>query len=505
MKCILCVYTCDREPYISYRERLVRSAWMQDALRDPQISVFFVRADPTLTEPQLRGQDLTLPCDERYDALAQKTLAMFRYFCAHCEFDYLLKIDDSIVADPEYRRFDRRSVSAYCRGTYGGYLPVILMPGGVRRWYAKKGLDLDEEAYPFWSALYGGKLYVLNRPAAIAVSAHGAAYIDRVARSCANVEDVMVSAIVRTYVLSFREKSVLYLRGACGSLGVNWRAAKRKIYDRLKQALTLRKLAAFPLVCITNVIGSLHRVTFPPRQRQHCDSLAIIFIGSGKYVNFFPRYYESSMKLFLPDTPKHYYVFTDHTDAASFSGKENVTVIAIPHLPWPQITLRRYAYIASIADRLQRHSHVIFLDADTFVARRVVEAEFFVSERPLFAVRHPAFLHSEGTFERNPASLACVGEADDLSVYVMGGMWGGTTPGILKMSRELDRRIEADRSRGVTAIWHDESHLNKYFIEHRQAFFVHTPSYMYPEGWYLPCERKIVHIEKDHAAIRATE
>ena len=38
------------------------------------------------------------------------------------------------------------------------------------------------------------------------------------------------------------------------------------------------------------------------RQLQKCGSLAIIFIGSGDFVKFFPRFYTSFKKYFLPET-----------------------------------------------------------------------------------------------------------------------------------------------------------------------------------------------------------
>ena len=39
--------------------------------------------------------------------------------------------------------------------------------------------------------------------------------------------------------------------------------------------------------------------------------VAICFIGTGKYLNFLPKYYENIQEHFLPNTEKTFLVFTD--------------------------------------------------------------------------------------------------------------------------------------------------------------------------------------------------
>ena len=39
--------------------------------------------------------------------------------------------------------------------------------------------------------------------------------------------------------------------------------------------------------------------------------IAINFIGTGNYLKFFPKYYETLMKYFVPECQKDFFVFTD--------------------------------------------------------------------------------------------------------------------------------------------------------------------------------------------------
>ncbi|MCP4400818.1 MAG: methyltransferase domain-containing protein [bacterium] len=168
---------------------------------------------------------------------------------------------------------------------------------------------------------------------------------------------------------------------------------------------------------------------------------------------------------------------------------------------WPFSILFRFRYIHRIHKQLAEYSHIIFIDADMYVSACVSEEEFFSHEKPLFGVQHPGnYMRGHSPYELNPGSSAGVTEADDTSMYWQGCFWGGRTKDVLLLSRILAERIDDDLSRDIIARWHDESHLNKYFIEHRASVHTYHPGYAYPEmlAGKLPGEKKIVHVMKDH-------
>lgn len=240
--------------------------------------------------------------------------------------------------------------------------------------------------------------------------------------------------------------------------------------------------------------------------------VGVIFIGTGKYIEFFPQYHETCRRLFLPDSDKTFFVFTDRLDHPALRGPD-IRAYATAHQPWPYVTLLRFKLIARAAGELQTMDLIAFIDGDMFVNDRISESEFLSHGKPLYGVAHPGFARPsllkrllrrhKGTFETNPASLAAVKRGDDLSTYWQGCFWGGRAARTLEMVLELERRVDEDLYRGVIALWHDESHLNKYFIEHRMEVHTFDPGFAYPELWNIPFQKRLVHIAKDNKALHA--
>ncbi|MFA5085966.1 MAG: hypothetical protein WC482_06340 [Candidatus Omnitrophota bacterium] len=239
-------------------------------------------------------------------------------------------------------------------------------------------------------------------------------------------------------------------------------------------------------------------------QKQRPDSIAVIFIGTGRYIEYFPSFYKTNIKFFLPHTKKTFFVLTDRVDYSYPGKKEDIVPVLIESSRWPLPTLFRFKYINRISGQLKGFSHIIFVDADMEAASSITEEEFFCHNRPLFGVQHPCHINRIGTFESNSGSLACVSAGSDLSTYWQGCFWGGQTEEVLKMSKELERRIDDDLSRGIIAVWHDESHLNKYFIENKNKVYTYHAGYAYPVvlSGKLSCRKKFIHLLKDHDKMR---
>ena len=234
--------------------------------------------------------------------------------------------------------------------------------------------------------------------------------------------------------------------------------------------------------------------------------VAIIFIGTSKYLDFLPSYYEAAEEKLFPNVEKQFYVFTD---GELNDIPDNMTVIEQEHLPFPDITLYRFDIINRAMEQLEEYDYLLFMDADTQVVDTIEFDEIFPKDKPLTGVHHPC--HSldmsphntfPGAFETNPASLCHIKPGEDTSVYWQGCVWGGRMDYVKKLVKELDYRVKADESNGIIAVWHDESHINRYFMDNRELIHTLPPNYAYPEiftSFMDEYEPKIVHLAKENS------
>lgn len=231
--------------------------------------------------------------------------------------------------------------------------------------------------------------------------------------------------------------------------------------------------------------------------------VAIAFIGTSKYLDFLPQYYEKFMITFY-QTVKNFLVFTD----GEGDFPEDIKLYPQEHLEWPYITLTRFEIINKAREEILKMIGWYFLDADTLVVDKILEQEFF-SDKPLFGVWHPCHYlqmppHDKlpGAFETDIRSLSYVDMQKEIPVvYYQGCLWGGKVPEVLEMIDELQDRTNKDLEKDVVAVWHDESHLNKYFIENKDKVHTLSSQYAYPEVFSAYCnfEPKIVHLAKDNS------
>jgi len=234
--------------------------------------------------------------------------------------------------------------------------------------------------------------------------------------------------------------------------------------------------------------------------------VAVIFIGTSKYLEFLPGYYESAMANLFPGVDKQFFVFTDGDLGGDLPN--NITVVPQEHLPFPYITLYRFDIINRSFGLMEDCDYLIFLDADTKVVNSVEFDKVFVEDKPYIGVHHPCHAlnmnpHNRGTgaFETNTNSLAHVKPGDDISTYWQACVWGGRMEEVKALVAELDRRVKTDEDNDIVAVWHDESHINKYFIENKDSVNTLPPEYAYPEVFshLMKEEPKIVHLAKENS------
>jgi hypothetical protein len=234
------------------------------------------------------------------------------------------------------------------------------------------------------------------------------------------------------------------------------------------------------------------------KQLQFPKKIAIIGVMTNKYINYFPKYYETIKEYFLPNTQKHFFSFTDQLNFPYFKGKNDITIVPTKHLPMPWTMLLTFHHMNRIIPQLKEYSHIIYVDTDMYFQVPVLEKDFFTFPEPLFAVRHHAYVNKQGEFDFSSKSLASVKKGDDLSTYWLASFYGGKRDEAIKMIKEIKRRIDVDIKNNVVARYVDESHLNKYLIDNKDSVHSVSPAYSYPSMKPIPFpfKKTVVHITK---------
>jgi len=233
--------------------------------------------------------------------------------------------------------------------------------------------------------------------------------------------------------------------------------------------------------------------------------VAITFIGTNRYLDYLPKYYENIEKYFLPNTEK---VILAFTDGELNDTPDNLKVYKQEHLDWPFITLKRFEIINKARDVIDECDWLVFIDADAIPVTTITEEEF-LTDKPLFGVHHPCHYlgmdpHTKapGAYEQNPKCEAYVDVSKSLPpVYWQGCLWGGKVPHVCAMIDELQARVNRDLENDIVAVWHDETQINRYFLERTGDVHTFGPSYAFPEVFESHCNfpPKIVHLAKDNS------
>jgi histo-blood group ABO system transferase len=220
--------------------------------------------------------------------------------------------------------------------------------------------------------------------------------------------------------------------------------------------------------------------------------VGLCIVATGRYDHFIAPLVDSARKYFCPNQDVTYFVFTDGT----IPQAPDIVRIEQKRLGWPYDTMMRFEIYAANEQPLKKMDYLFACDADMLFVDTV--GDEILSK--FVGTQHPGFVNKRGSYETNPKSLAYVPENKG-KIYFAGGFWGGFSTKFLKVCNELNRRIHVDLSNNIIPVWHDESHLNRYCIDHPPTKVL-SPSYCYPENWSLPYHRRLLALDKNHSEMR---
>lgn len=209
--------------------------------------------------------------------------------------------------------------------------------------------------------------------------------------------------------------------------------------------------------------------------------IAILYICTGKYNQFFDGFYKSCETYFMKGLADvEYFVFTDDM---GLSQEQNVHLVKKECEGFPKDSLFRFDMFLQVKKELETFDYIYFLNSNAEF-RDYVGKEILPDDSGLVAAlwiarkRQPSWMLP---YERNKKSTAYIAPHQSPYQYFMGGINGGTSLAYMEMIETLAKNIRKDYDNGIVAIVHDESHINKYLRTNRCKIL--GDEYCYPEEW----------------------
>ncbi|XP_078073496.1 N-acetyllactosaminide alpha-1,3-galactosyltransferase-like [Mustelus asterias] len=230
--------------------------------------------------------------------------------------------------------------------------------------------------------------------------------------------------------------------------------------------------------------------TFDPVERDEFyrnkeTVIGLTVFAIGRYLDrYLKDFLESAEQHFMKGQPVIYYVMVDiasKVPTLKLSPERNMTVIQVPKQSrWQDISMMRMQQINDlIHDQIRFEVTYLFcFDVDqVFVGRFGTEAladsvaqihsAFFTADRNRF------------TYERSTKSAAFIAPEEG-DFYYHAAVFGGTPGLVFNLTKTCLEGIIRDKSKRVEAVWHDESHLNHYFLKHKPSKLL-SPEYCWDQ------------------------
>lgn len=181
--------------------------------------------------------------------------------------------------------------------------------------------------------------------------------------------------------------------------------------------------------------------------------------------------------------PVRYYVFTDLPEKVpqiQLGPQRKLKVIRVSRYSrWQDISMMRMETISqSIESDIRHHSNYVFcFDVDQEFKGRFGSEALGDSVAQLHA--HYYKLPKERfTYDKNPQSKAYMETGD---FYYHAAIFGGLWQNVKNLTDSCYQSIMEDKKAGVEALWHDESHLNKYFWLNKPSRLL-SPEYCWDQS-----------------------
>jgi hypothetical protein len=222
-------------------------------------------------------------------------------------------------------------------------------------------------------------------------------------------------------------------------------------------------------------------------------------IATGKYKFFLDEILKSADEYFFPGEEVSVVIHSEKNHiidgSLDYSGRINLIWNYIEAEPWPYPTLKRFSYFLITEDIMRANDYVFYIDVDSKFIGKIDRS--ILPSVGMIGTIHPCLYEGCGTPERNPHSKACI-PTNANNRYFCGGFIGGSSVEFIFTSKYISSNIEDDHSKGIIAIWHDESHINRFFYDNPPEVILDHPFAIAENTQFLSGDHKILFLDKNN-------
>ncbi|KAF6719042.1 N-acetyllactosaminide alpha-1,3-galactosyltransferase [Oryzias melastigma] len=205
---------------------------------------------------------------------------------------------------------------------------------------------------------------------------------------------------------------------------------------------------------------------YDKKHKEAKTTVALTVFAVGRYLDaYLDTFLTSAEKHFMVGLPVTFYVFTDQPEKVpniTLAPQRHVKVIKVERYSrWQDISMMRMKIISELIEKELRHNftYVFCLDVDQEFKERF-GSEALGESVAVLHIYYYKLPKEQYTYDRNPKSKAYMEKGD---YYYHAAVFGGSCDKVKALADYCYLNIMEDKLNSVEALWHDESHLNKYF------------------------------------------
>lgn len=228
-------------------------------------------------------------------------------------------------------------------------------------------------------------------------------------------------------------------------------------------------------------------------------TIGIQAIFVDKYETFYEQFISNCEELFLPQYKKFYYIITDNPNLPKYNDR--TFIYKTERIGWPYETLYRFKYFLQFKqDEIDKSDYIYFINSNGKFLE-TISKEVLPNESGYSFTIHHGFnnkKYSDLAYEKNNKSTAYIPFDNSKHYkYFAGGFYGATKDKFIELCQKLDNNISQDEKNNYIAIWHDESHINKFCFDLDYKFKWLDINYHIPEEKIKNFkDKKLIYLDK---------